>query len=635
MRRGPIVLGAVVATMAAAPAASAATPFTAGLGRAASLAVGADGSGHVVWTTDGDNARVGYCRVSAGAESCNRTDVLSFGTATGALAAARPVVSTPAPNKVVIAGTCSLCPGGGGSPTYVWTSTNNGASFGAPRVLTVFSGGTPISRGLWLDDAGIFVGTGPRVGASNTPAAPTVGIDYAPGGSFIFDPDIVRVPGTDGLIAVANDLRAIRYAVYTGAAAVGAINTSSNWLIGRALVAAEPDSEATALNAGPGGVFLSYETRVAGVTQVGLRRFDATAREFGEPRYLEGDDSIDRQTLGLPSSHQDPAGRIHVVWRVLFDGNRLRYRVSDPGAGSFTAAANLALREGFVDPKLAAGADGRGFAVWQGSADSVRVVPLDPQPEPEPAPAAARSTPAAEPPDADRDGVPDSRDNCPARANRDQADADADTIGDACEVLPAGNVPPVAGVNMILRLVSGDVVVKLPSRSSFVPLKGVASLPVGTSIDARKGVVAIQAAANGFPAGSPRAGSRPRRCGPASSDPPSASPGQGRRDRSRRADGAPRERPRRVHRLTASQARRPQPHAGRQGPLPSGRWRQHDDRPQRDVLHHRSLRRDTDARRQRQRDGQAQGAREERARQGGKAVPRAGAAVRGEEARAG
>ena len=157
---------------------------------------------------------------------------------------------------------------------------------------------------------------------------------------------------------------------------------------------------------------------------------------MGRARSLEGDDPIDRQTpLGLPSSHQNHAGRIHVVWRVLLDGNRLRYRVSDPGAGSFTAAANLALREGFVDPKLAAGADSRGFAVWQGSADSVRVVPLDPQPEPEPAPAAARSTPAAEPPDADPDGVPDSRDNCPARANRDQADADADTIGDAFEIL--------------------------------------------------------------------------------------------------------------------------------------------------------------------------------------------------------
>jgi hypothetical protein len=119
VRRVPILLATVATALAAAPAAPAATPFTAGMGGSASLAVGGDGSGHVVWTTDDDGARVGYCRVSAGAEACNRTEVLSFGGATGALAAARPVVSTPAPNKVVIAGTCSLCPGGGGSPTYV------------------------------------------------------------------------------------------------------------------------------------------------------------------------------------------------------------------------------------------------------------------------------------------------------------------------------------------------------------------------------------------------------------------------------------------------------------------------------------------------------------------------------------
>ena len=44
-----------------------------------------------------------------------------------------------------------------------------------------------------------------------------------------------------------------------------------------------------------------------------------------------------------------------------------------------------------------------------------------------------------------RDGVPDASDNCPAAANSDQADADADGVGNACEQLPPGNVPPVAG----------------------------------------------------------------------------------------------------------------------------------------------------------------------------------------------
>jgi hypothetical protein len=39
-------------------------------------------------------------------------------------------------------------------------------------------------------------------------------------------------------------------------------------------------------------------------------------------------------------------------------------------------------------------------------------------------------------PDADRDGIPDARDNCPETLNADQADGDLDGVGDACGGLP-------------------------------------------------------------------------------------------------------------------------------------------------------------------------------------------------------
>jgi predicted dienelactone hydrolase len=46
----------------------------------------------------------------------------------------------------------------------------------------------------------------------------------------------------------------------------------------------------------------------------------------------------------------------------------------------------------------------------------------------------------------DGDGVPDATDNCPGTANADQADADGDETGDACDPTPQGTTPPTIHV---------------------------------------------------------------------------------------------------------------------------------------------------------------------------------------------
>ncbi len=107
------------------------------------------------------------------------------------------------------------------------------------------------------------------------------------------------------------------------------------------------------------------------------------------------------------------------------------------------------------------------------------------------APVTLPSAPGA--PDGDRDGVPDDRDSCPLAANADQRDADGDRIGDACELLPLGNVAPVAGANAVVRLLAGAVTVQLPGRAA-VPLAGVASVPVGAVVDARNGRLQLRTA---------------------------------------------------------------------------------------------------------------------------------------------
>jgi hypothetical protein len=366
-------------------AAAAATPFTAGSGSDPSVAVGADGTGHVVWETDEPNTKVGYCRVSPGATACNRIELLNFDTSTDANAAGHAVVFTPAPNKVVIVAGCWNCPTGILDRTYRWISVNNGASFSMG--IQIGNGLATEGYGTWLDDLDIFVGASDSHVKAAAPGGE--GVQYATGGIFSYGPQVVRVPGTNKLVAATNDLEVVKYGVYNGASPPTAttINNPANWLVDGTLPGAEGDNSDTALNSGPNGVLLSYLYFVANDSRIGLRRFDSATNTFGPPVYVEGSDPIDDNSLQEPDSFQDPAGRIHLAWSSLFDGGRLRYRVSDPAGNNFTAAANLAKSETFNEPEVAAGIDGRGFVTWTPSVTGpIRVVPIDPQAEPTPAP---------------------------------------------------------------------------------------------------------------------------------------------------------------------------------------------------------------------------------------------------------
>jgi hypothetical protein len=119
--------------------------------------------------------------------------------------------------------------------------------------------------------------------------------------------------------------------------------------------------------------------------------------------------------------------------------------------------------------------------------------------------------------DRDGDSVPETRDNCPDHSNPGQDDADRDGIGNACETLPSGTIPAAAGRRITVRLLFGEVFVRLPPGASsafttsvrvpfqdtgFVPLKGVATVPVDSVFDARRGGLAVDAALNAPPKGS-------------------------------------------------------------------------------------------------------------------------------------
>jgi hypothetical protein len=157
----------------------------------------------------------------------------------------------------------------------------------------------------------------------------------------------------------------------------------ANWQTEKLLPGAEGDNDETHLSTGPNGILLSYKWFVANDNRVGLRKFDATTNTFGAPTYVEGPDPIDNNSLDYPNHSQDGSGRLHFVWRSLYDDGRLRYTRSDDGGATFTPVANLAMKESFFDPIVEASPAGTGFAAWTGNGESaIRVVPIDPQPEP-------------------------------------------------------------------------------------------------------------------------------------------------------------------------------------------------------------------------------------------------------------
>jgi Tol biopolymer transport system component len=120
--------------------------------------------------------------------------------------------------------------------------------------------------------------------------------------------------------------------------------------------------------------------------------------------------------------------------------------------------------------------------------------------------------------DRDGDGVDNASDNCPDLPNPSQADVDADRIGDLCDD-SNGALTPTLGETVVVRVVSGRVFIHYPTgrqatpftgaiaaqrisqiqpgaQPGFVPLKGAATVPIGSTVDTEEGRIALTSAAN-------------------------------------------------------------------------------------------------------------------------------------------
>jgi hypothetical protein len=349
--------------------------------------------GHLVWIrADGGEDDVFYCRVPAGGSACDGESIgLEFGDGGAPVpdSFGTAQVFAPAANKVVVVASCTQCGTTGGTTDriYRWLSTNNGVDFSGPF---------EIGNGLMVSGQAGYLNTGDitlGVDATNFQAADPAIITSAVFdiGGFPVSADPAVVPGpvaSKAVHALNNNSGTVRYAVFNDPTAPPSVteadlNVQGNWDRLNTLSGAEPDNEETHLSSGGNGVLLSYLSRFStSDVRVAFRRFDAGTDTFGAPTYVQGSNAVDLNGLDFPHQSQDAGNRIHFVWRTLHDGGRLRYIRSDDGGATFSAPANLALRESFLDPLVEAGAAGTGFAAWRTTGSDIRIVPIDPQPEP-------------------------------------------------------------------------------------------------------------------------------------------------------------------------------------------------------------------------------------------------------------
>ena len=136
---------------------------------------------------------------------------------------------------------------------------------------------------------------------------------------------------------------------------------------------------------------------------------------------------------------QDATGRLHAVW---LDADRaLMYRRSDDGASYGRTTQLLGPSPGIENLAVAAGEDGNGWVVWDEDGGGVRAAALHVDPD-----------------------------------------------------------PPVVGKTVTVKVVKGDVLIKLPAGKSahasqkgeeFVPISVVRSVPVGSIVDTTEGTVKL------------------------------------------------------------------------------------------------------------------------------------------------
>jgi hypothetical protein len=443
VRRALLAL-AVLALSAPAPAGAQVVDL--GSGTSPAIAMDALGTAYIAWRGVGqDPTTLNFCRLPRGASACD---------AGGQIAAPGTSLSRP---FVLVQGTTVHV------FQYRYGLTTPSDRFDAILRFTSIDGGAGFDAGTQV---GVLPFTDAVFGPGNT-------ISVVSDGSGRFQNLGVDATGRTDAVAQLNETHPYGAAVTTHNGSLVAVSAAGNG-----------DAQYRTFTSGPTGPNNAAEwsapqdvgTEAYGrFTSGGDRTFflydaadgfqavrEYSAGGFGAPVVIPG--PTKESAGGTHDIFRDPAGRLHVVWQLGdAEGSHVGYATSDDGAGwktgKFDVTSPTDLATAAAGMRIAINADHLGVLAYDnggGTGSRVRAAPIGPEPA-----AAIVPTPTPTP--------------TPA---------------------PQGPSPQV-GKTVTAEATKGTVKVRLPGAKAYTPLTALSSVPVGSTLDTRKGTVKLNSAAGG------------------------------------------------------------------------------------------------------------------------------------------
>jgi hypothetical protein len=409
-----------------------ATPASAsvvvGSGFAPDVAVDGAGVAHIAWRGGETGSPPHYCRLPRGASACDVALTLDVTPNTDSVT--RPAVTVSGARVTILVARY-------GQQTAIsqYTSLNGGASFGPPQVAAPF---VPIYGSVAGPGDSVSIVSQTETGGMRFVNVPLGG--PAPAAAATLDAQrpyngAVGLDGQTPIVVASDGSSNAAFRRYIG----GDLNSETSW----APAVPIGFSDYTRLASGVAGLFMLTGDGSRGIV---ARRFDGSS--FGAPVPVGPGFSPDSGFF------QDPAGRLHAVYPMLDAfGYHAMHAVSDDGAG---------WRVGEIEPdttgqpgamRVSAAADHVGVAVWRGAGSEIKVAGVGPEAPAVPPPVVVQPPPTPTP-------TPDPL--------------------------------PLSGKSVVVKPVSGVVQVRLKGSSKFVPLTSLDDVPLGATIDTRKGRIELR-----------------------------------------------------------------------------------------------------------------------------------------------